>query len=309
MASKFHTGLLKDISSLLNDADDFNVIIKVGDNENTKEFRAHSVILRARSPYFKTALATKWITKKNDMILFEKPNITPTVFDMVLNYIYKGELDFTTQLGENILGLLVASDEMLIEDLFNHVQDYFIEKQTTWIQDNFVLVLHTVFKIEKCKKLQDYCLESICSDPQPFITSTRFPSLDKDILYGLLKRDDFSVEEIDIWDCLIKWGIEQTPSLGKMNSDRTKWNDANYQALKKTLDQFIPLIRFAQISPADYFDKVRPYKAVIPNPIYDEVEEFYFKGYYDANVTNVLNPYNGSEFVPAEIEVFKITTS
>ena len=84
MTSRFHSSLSKDLSLILNDADDFNVIIQVGENQNTKEFRAHSVILRARSPYFKGALSNNWITKKNDMIMFNKPNITPTVFDMIL---------------------------------------------------------------------------------------------------------------------------------------------------------------------------------------------------------------------------------
>ena len=49
-----HSGLSKDLSLRLNDADDFNVIIQIGENQNVKEFRAHSVILRARSPYFKS---------------------------------------------------------------------------------------------------------------------------------------------------------------------------------------------------------------------------------------------------------------
>ena len=58
MASKFFTGLSQGFSQLLNDADDdYNVIIKVGENSNTKEFHAHSNILRARSPYFKIAFS------------------------------------------------------------------------------------------------------------------------------------------------------------------------------------------------------------------------------------------------------------
>ena len=40
-----HSGLSKDLSLILNDADDFNVIIQVGENKNIKEFCAHSVIL------------------------------------------------------------------------------------------------------------------------------------------------------------------------------------------------------------------------------------------------------------------------
>src|SRR3954452_11883276 len=84
MASIFHFSLSKDLSLILNDADDYNVIIKVGENQNTKEYRVHSVILRARSPYFKSALSSDWITKKDNMIMFSKPNITPNTFDMIL---------------------------------------------------------------------------------------------------------------------------------------------------------------------------------------------------------------------------------
>ncbi|CAB4399526.1 unnamed protein product [Rhizophagus irregularis] len=133
---------------------------------------------------------------------------------MVLKYIYTGELELKKYPGEIILGLLVASDELLLGELFEHVQDYLVKKQTTWVQENFVLVLHTVFKLASCKRLQNYCLESICADPRPFITSENFSSLDKDILYGLLERNDLQIEEIVVWDSLIKWGIEQTPGLG-----------------------------------------------------------------------------------------------
>ena len=84
MTSIFHAGLSKDFSLILNDADDFNVIIQVGENENTKEFCAHSIILRARSPYFKSALSANWVRTENNMIIFNKPNITPIVFEMIL---------------------------------------------------------------------------------------------------------------------------------------------------------------------------------------------------------------------------------
>jgi hypothetical protein len=178
-----------------------------------------------------------------------------------------------------------------------------MEKQATWIQNNFVLVLHTVFKLTGCKKLQDYCLKSICADPKPFITSKKFPSLDKDILYGLLKRDDFPVEEGIIWDCLIKWGIEQTSGLGKKNSDRTKWNNSNYQALKKTLNPFIPHIRFTEFSSSEYFDKIRPYNSIIPNNIRDEIEEFYFKGIQPKTITTTPRIF---EKIKIEIESNRI---
>ncbi len=42
--------------------------------------------------------------------------------------------------------------------------------------------------------------------------------------------------------------------------------------------QFIPLIRFVEISPADFLDKFCPYEAVIPRHIFKEVADYYHKG-------------------------------
>ncbi|CAB4378187.1 unnamed protein product [Rhizophagus irregularis] len=219
---------------------------------------------------------------------------------MILKYIYTGELDLTKQSGENILGLLVASDELLLEELFRHVRDYLIEKQTKWVHENFVLVLNAVFRLDNCKKLQDYCLESICENPLPFFSSKIFPLINKEILFDLLERDDLQIKEVIVWDYLIKWGIEQTSGLGNENSDRAKWNNKDYEKLKKTLNQFIPLIRFTEISRADFFDKVRPYRIIIPNHIYEEIEEYYYKDALPK--TTILPPRTGYSFEIRKIE-------
>src|ERR1044072_1366732 len=73
-----NSSLLEDLSLILGDKD-FDVIIKVGEDRNTKEFHAHSVILQTCSPYFKSAFSLNWIVKENGVILFNKPNITPIV--------------------------------------------------------------------------------------------------------------------------------------------------------------------------------------------------------------------------------------
>ena len=92
---------------------------------------------------------------------------------------YTGILDLRKKAGTDILGLLVASDELLMEELIIFVQKYLIENQTEWLQNNFIKVLHTVFQFESCESLQDYCLESICEDPEPFFNSPEFFTLEK----------------------------------------------------------------------------------------------------------------------------------
>ena len=84
MTFEFFPRFSLNFSQLLDDSDDYNVIIKAGEDPNTKEFHAHSNILRSRSPYFKRALSQNWAAKENDMINFTKPNISCTVFEMII---------------------------------------------------------------------------------------------------------------------------------------------------------------------------------------------------------------------------------
>ncbi|GBC01609.1 hypothetical protein RclHR1_04260009 [Rhizophagus clarus] len=150
--------------------------------------------------------------------------------------------------------------------------------RSRWICGNSAIILSAVIKFDSCRKLQDYCFEVICDDPLPFLSSKAFPLTNKDVFFCLLQRDDLSIEETIVWDYLLEWGIEQTPGLGNENSDRTKWNDdENYETLKLILNQFIPLVRFLEVSHTDFFHKVCPYKNIIPISIYEEIERFHYK--------------------------------
>jgi hypothetical protein len=66
------------------DSDDYDVTIKVGEGINIKSFKAHSNILRSRSSYFRAALSTNWVKKEDNIIYFDKPNISPEVFEIIL---------------------------------------------------------------------------------------------------------------------------------------------------------------------------------------------------------------------------------
>ncbi|CAG8548251.1 6649_t:CDS:2, partial [Racocetra fulgida] len=88
MPSNLSTTLLDDIARLYIDADDYNVIITAGQGDEAKVFKAHTVILRSRSSYFRVALSSNWAKKipsqynhgfhtQCDALYFNKPNISP----------------------------------------------------------------------------------------------------------------------------------------------------------------------------------------------------------------------------------------
>jgi hypothetical protein len=168
--------------------------------------------------------------------------------------------------------LLLACDDLLIKELVERLQMYYTMCLN---EQNIVSILNSIFNIPSCKKLKDNCIEYVCDNPLPFFTSNDFLLLDKCILYYLFKQDGFILsynEEVIIWDSLIKWGINQTP---KLEDNQDEWIDKNYEDLKNTLSIFIPFIKFHNITSEDFYDKVRPYKTIIPNNIYEEIMKYY----------------------------------
>ena len=84
---KYISKLVNDFSNLLKESDYYDVEIKVGTDEHddVKTFKAYSGILKTRCSYFKTALSNNWIKRSdNDIILFEKENISPKIFEVLL---------------------------------------------------------------------------------------------------------------------------------------------------------------------------------------------------------------------------------
>ncbi|GBB87612.1 hypothetical protein RclHR1_14090004 [Rhizophagus clarus] len=258
-------------------AKDHNILIQVGENQDIKEFYAHSNILRSYSRYFKNIIPAG--IKKDVVLVINKPNITPVIFEILLKYIYEGEFDLKKQSEMDNFNLLIACDYLHLEDLFEYIQCYIIKRQIPWTQENFALVLNYIFNLPNFKKLQEHCIKFIYNNyPRLVFNSSHFSSLDKHILFYLLKQDDFrvNIEEVTVWDTLIEWGIKQTPELE--NNNQNEWTEKNYEDLKNTLSDFIPLIKFINITSEDFYDKVRPYEAIIPNNIYNETMEYYLVG-------------------------------
>ena len=73
-----------DLENLLENENDYDVIIYVGENENMQEIHAHSLILSTRSQYFSTAFSNKQAEKIDGKFIFKKPNISHRFFKIIL---------------------------------------------------------------------------------------------------------------------------------------------------------------------------------------------------------------------------------
>jgi hypothetical protein len=84
MAAELLLYLSRELLKLFETSVVYDVAITIGKAPNIKKLTAHSAILVTRSPYFAVALSSDWMKKTNGIITFEKPNITPKIFDILL---------------------------------------------------------------------------------------------------------------------------------------------------------------------------------------------------------------------------------
>ncbi|CAG8597900.1 6882_t:CDS:2, partial [Funneliformis mosseae] len=164
--------------------------------------------------------------------------------------------------GGDILELLVAADELILEELIYPLQEFLLKHKQKWIQDNILYVLNTVIERNACSKLRSHCLSIVCPEPQRYFDSKEFMDLDETTLVSLLSRDDLCMEEGKIWDYLISWGLTNTFNI--KSNHIFKWSTKEFCALEKTLQRCIPLIRFWQLPLEDFNNKVRPFAEILP---------------------------------------------
>jgi hypothetical protein len=161
---------------------------------------------------------------------------------------------------------------MLLEYL-SRIQDHLLENEKDWLQKNFVRILNAIFRQESCTKLCKFCLDETCAEPSLVFESEEFTCLDEEVLTHLLKRGDLWMQEIEVWDYLIKWGIAQTPKLGDRHF--TDYTPDDFSALENTLNKCISLVGFTGISSTDFYYKVWPYRSILPTELSDEIVRYH----------------------------------
>src|SRR6266496_6825647 len=108
--------------------------------------------------------------------------------------------------------------------------------------------------------------------PEKVFKSFNFVSLPETSLISLIKRDDLQMNEVEVWEYVLKWGLEKNPTL---LSDPMTWSDDDFKIMENTLQHCLPLIRFFSLSSEDFFQKVRPYKKLLKHQLYEDLLNSY----------------------------------
>ncbi|CAG8440541.1 2682_t:CDS:2 [Dentiscutata heterogama] len=279
---KLWNKLSTDYLCLLNQQEYCDVTIKVGTKSNFRVFKAHSLILRSRSQYFKNALSTCWNKKDDDgFFQVDLTNISEGVFDKVLIYIYGGCLPLDEIKPCEKLRLMVTADMLMMDEFIDYLEHNIIQKEKYYIakETNKLLLVST--QIPRCKKLLNVCQQLMLRNPITFIRSVEFLSVSREYIRELLEFNVLGLDEESIFDSIIKWGIHNTCEFTyELDSvdiiDYVKnWSVDQFEALRSTIKDLIPLIRFFKMDSCFFNEKFGPFKRLIDYELYNQIIEYH----------------------------------
>ncbi len=187
----------------------------------------------------------------------------------------------------DILKLLVATDEFGLQTLNEYIQGFLIENQKEFLQNDPIGILEIAFRIETFEKFKDNCIRIICQEPDLLFGTDKILALPAEILESLLKREDLTLTEIEVWNNLIKWVHAQHPNI---NHDPFKWTNDDIEIMEQTIQRFIPLIIFQEISCNDYYGKIFPYEELLPKYLKSEI----MHSFLVTNETKVIGSLSSS---------------
>jgi hypothetical protein len=164
-----------------------------------------------------------------------------------------------------ILKLLLATDELLLQELVDYLQKYLIENKSEWMEQHFELIHKSSFQSNSLLELQQFCTDFMVKSPEKIFESLDFTSLPEKSLIQLIKRDDLQMKEIEVWEHVLKWGLAQNPTL---LPDPNTWSDDDFKTMENTLQHCLTLIRFFSLSSKEFLEKVHPYKNLLKRQLY-----------------------------------------
>ncbi|RIB23533.1 hypothetical protein C2G38_2139711 [Gigaspora rosea] len=287
MAVAFYDKFSSDISNLLIFDDEFNVTIEVGQAPNNQVFKAHSIILSSRCPYFKNKLHTMTYNEYNFKTI-KRNDISVEVFDIIIRYIYNGAITLKSVKTSVMFDLLITSNEFGLEELVKYVQTFLAENNNSWIHLNFFYACQISFKDNNFEDLKKFCTNVITRQPAIIFDADKFITLPESILVYILRLDDLQLDEGNVWDYVIKWGIAQ---ISNLTPNPEQWTDENFLTMKNTLKNCLPLVRYFSIAGDDVFKKVRPYRKILDVTLWEDLTKK-FMAPSDVITSTILPPRN-----------------
>ncbi|XP_056002856.1 BTB/POZ domain-containing protein 1-like isoform X2 [Ostrea edulis] len=199
-----------------------DVTFKVG--KEGKLVRAHKYVLSSRSPVFDAMLYGD-LSESDDIIV---PDIEQSSFDALLRFLYCDDVSFTP---DTVTAVLYAAYKYGVDDLVTKIKSYLDQN----IRNKTVLTILESAKLFNLEDLLTKCKDFIESNPVPLLQSPSALDITKETLTYIISLDSLVMDELKIYQFLIKWAENQCD---RVEMDKTDRN------IRTMMGDLIYLIRF-----------------------------------------------------------------
>ncbi|RHZ71360.1 hypothetical protein Glove_259g26 [Diversispora epigaea] len=305
MILNFYENLSNDYIKLLENGNEHNIIIEVGEPPVMKTFKVHSTVLCYRCPYLYNEFKKSTINNDDNVKIIQKLQISVKVFNFIIKYIYGATVNLEKVEKSIIFDLLMTANQFLLEELVETLQTFLIENHPSWLKLNFSKIYNSSFQTD-FKVLQNYYNDIIAKYPNLIFESTDFNTLPEAALVSIIQREDLQLEESKIWDYVIQWGTAHNKILPSNLDD---WIDKDFQILKNSLQQCLPHIRYFQISSGNIMEKVFPYQQIFDKTLWADILKYSMAP--DKPITSTILPPRKifTTQLPNRGNAFQITSS
>ncbi|XP_053375218.1 BTB/POZ domain-containing protein 6-B-like [Mercenaria mercenaria] len=208
------------------------------EDQNVK-LPAHKLVLSMRSSVFE-AMFYGPIAESGNTVLIE--DIKPDTMKIVLRFIYSDSAELN---GNNVLSCLYAAKKYCLQGL--------IEKCSAFLEDHIdadnVCEVHEQAIFYDIKSLQQKCFDFILENATDVFLSKSFLEISHDTLVSLLKSDELSEDEENIFSACVEWA---------RNKCKLDNKDPSAETLRETLGDALYDIRFPAMSMEKFATVVTP---------------------------------------------------
>ncbi|GBC09491.1 hypothetical protein RclHR1_08900005 [Rhizophagus clarus] len=261
----------EDFYHLLESGEFSDTEILVGEEPNTKTFKTHSLILKTRSNYFRTAFSSSWIKTENNIITLHKPNISVEVFDILIKYIYSGVIKLSDYDTRTNVAVLIAADELCLNEFCSFTEKFLLNNERS-LKQNLILIQKTVNQLSQFEKLSQFYETSINEEPSLILRANDFVMIQQDILLNFLSEYSSRLNPIEIWDKLVEWAIGQS---NELPINTKEWTNNDITTFGTIINPFISYINFEKISLTNFCNNIKPFKDVFDKEFYVQILENY----------------------------------
>ena len=69
----------------------------------------------------------------------------------------------------DVLKVLIAADELFLQELIDYLQKYLIENESKWMEQHFELIHRTSFQSNSLSELQRFCTDFMAKSPEIYL--------------------------------------------------------------------------------------------------------------------------------------------